>query len=503
MRRFRTDGAGRDPVSWAAIVAAILIHATFGSASVDASVEASADEILTVWIRADGSRFAEAFASDHLPPLRALAEEMGAEFRVIDVTDGAPADIVSTPLVSFVNGRGRSIYQGRYTSLDRLRTFIRTMRFVPQGDAPLVRTDVLMFPYERVKLVTPLKITKLAGARPPDHDDAAFEEEVRDGFARGLRRLAEAARVEVGRGDRLFYFDVHPWLSEEKELYLSAAVFSHFNCKEPILTTYDDPHHAPWSDREALYAQVGNNLEHELERSFGNVAGGDAFRPVPRDAQIVSWSDLGLEIEPESESEAEASSVGGFEFDEIGNWHVVDPPAGSAPAIQFRFPAPLDNWVGVAPLVSGRVKMGAGGLVAGATGWVEVDLTSVEMGEPELDDALQGSAFLHTEEHRHARFRLNEMSAPADPLTAGRQVLGEAGGTFELKGVTVPLSLPLLVEPVVVTFGEPRLLVSGRFTIELDEPFGIQRAEGPPPANNTLIFDLALVLAPSTPISSP
>ncbi|MEL6986048.1 MAG: hypothetical protein AAFO29_26700, partial [Actinomycetota bacterium] len=64
-----------------------------------------------------------------------------------------------TPLVAYQNHRGRSIYQGRYATLDRVKNFVRTSRFLPQGDEPLVRGGLPVWDLGQAKVGTPVKVT--------------------------------------------------------------------------------------------------------------------------------------------------------------------------------------------------------------------------------------------------------------------------------------------------------------------------------------------------------
>ena len=80
-----------------------------------------------------------------LDDYRALGEELDVDLQLRTLDGGAPAQIVITPLVVFQNHRGRSIYQGRYDTLDRVRNFVRTSRVIPQSKQRLDRRDTLLW----------------------------------------------------------------------------------------------------------------------------------------------------------------------------------------------------------------------------------------------------------------------------------------------------------------------------------------------------------------------
>lgn len=126
------------------------------------------------------------------------------------------------------------------------------------------------------------------------------------------------------------------------------------------------------------------------------------------------------------------------------------------------------------------------------TGYVEIDPTSVTMGEPTLDEALQGSMFLYSRKFKTAAFLIESVQGEADPIGWGRLTPAGMAGVFKLKGVSRPMTLPVEIEPIVGTDGKPRLLVRGAFQIDLTE-FDIEGADGPVPARNTLLVDVNLV----------
>jgi polyisoprenoid-binding protein YceI len=162
--------------------------------------------------------------------------------------------------------------------------------------------------------------------------------------------------------------------------------------------------------------------------------------------------------------------------------------------IQFRFPAPLDNY-------AGEVKSGRGGLslsknlmVESAEGFVEIDTQgTITMGDPLLDEAIQGSMILYSKKFPAARFDIEKISGDGQPIAYGRLSPAVVGGKFSLKGKSVPLTAITEIEPVMTEDGQPRLLVRGAFKIDL-RTFDIEGADGPTPARHTLVLDLNYIL---------
>ena len=263
-----------------------------------------------VFVQPGASAVDRTFQREHLPQIRAIAEELGAALRVVDARHGAPAEVSLTPLIVYQNHRGRSIYQGRYSTVDRIRNFLRTARVAPQSDTPLVRRAVPVMRAGRARIAAPLKIASVDGHRPDGFDRAEFETQARGAIATGFKKFRATDRVELRRSDRMFYMDFYPWLSQSGELYLSLRLYSQFHCKKPIFSTDDAPLRGPWSQREQLFAQAAARLEAAVLSLTGDPDVGDAFDPIPASRPVISWEQLGLALPPPPEDGAAPAITG-------------------------------------------------------------------------------------------------------------------------------------------------------------------------------------------------
>ena len=450
---------------------------------------------LIVFVQPDASPLAEQFAGEHLPGIRKLADEMNVPLRVVDARKGAPEEITITPLIVYQNFRGRAIFQGRYTDLSRIKTFIRTSRAVPQGKKALRKEHVATRMLGRATIVAPLKIAAVTGTPPDDYHHEQFVEEARRSIYRELATFTSADKVEMGRADRMFYMDFYPWRAEDGTLYLSVALFSQFHCKKPVCTTEGKPLTGPWKERDRLYREAAALLEKAVEQQIATSPIGDGFDVVPASTRTVTWESLGLALPPPPRGK----TPGAEGAPRLGrNWVVAKPDASAPPLIQFGFPAPLDMYAGEVKRVSGKLTLGNGLSLGSAQGYFEADPASVTMGEPDLDDALSGSLFLQVSKYPTSRFVIESVSAERARIAFGHTSTTTLTGTFELKGVGVPLSVRTTFEPVIDNGGNPRLLMQGAFSINLRD-FKIEEADGPEPANHTLNFNIHFVLEPETP----
>jgi len=459
-------------------------------------------DLLVVFVAPEASDLTRTFVKDHLEGIRAVATSLHIPVRVIDVGTGAPKEITITPLLVFQNHRGRSIYQGRYATLDRLRNFLRTSRVVGQGDKPLVKHGAAVLRWGRAVIAAPMKIAPLAGDPPNGYRRDAFLKEARRAVLAGFKRFHPVDTIELRRADRMFYMDFNPWLSADGTLFLSVALYSQFHCKKPIFTHRGKPFIGPWSERASLFTQAATAMEHAVEAAMRESLVGDGFDPIPSETPVVSWESLGLAL-PKAPNTAAAEADGPA----LGRHWVVETKktsgadsVESAPQVLFRFPAPLDAYAGEVGRVNGSFDVPSDLSLDQGRGSFSAEMATVTMGDPDLDHTLHDSSlFLNAAKFPTSTFVIQSIAAePPARLAYGELAAMTMSGTFALKGVSIPLAARAMIEPMVASDGKPRLLLRGAFKIRLS-PFEI---DGPDPAedgslaHDTLLFDFDFTLKP-------
>ncbi len=450
-------------------------------------------EQLIVLVQPEASELAKTFQAEHLPKLEALAGEMGLDFIVKDVSEGPLPGVGITPLVVFQNHRGRSIYQGRYTTLDRVRNFVQTSRFMPQGDEKRKIEDAIGMRDGRSTVVLPLKVTDLVGAPPEDYSHPTFIKEIRTAFKeKPMKPSGPLGDVALGRSDRLFYVDLYPYRSEDGTLYLSMAVFSQFHCHEPVFTTGNEPIAAPWDQRGQAISEavvLANNIVRE---KINTSAIGDGFNVIAADRASVSWEDFGLPLPPKP---ANAVNVDPASIVLSREWTVDVAAQQQRPAVQFGFGAPLEMYSGQATELTGQLTLGEGLSLADASGKFVVPIKAVTMGEPALDLEIFG--WLAGKKHPDSDFTFDRIETSESKLVFGQVIPGVLVGQFTMKGMTIDLSVPVSIEAILGSDGQPRVTIDGRWTIDITNPFGVAGPDGPEDVASTLIYRCHIVLAPA------
>ncbi len=482
-----SEGVMRIKKIWWLYVNAVVCTAFLCFGAAQANQEA---EQLIVFVQPGASSVDDAFKEFNLPLIKRLATEMNLAIHVVDAAKGAPPEVDLTPLIVYQNHRGRSIYQGRTTTPDRIRNFIRTSRFVPQGDAFNQRQNIPIWQIGRTRLWAPLKVSGVTGISPANYDKQAFIDEALEDIKKGLEKFKIQQIAKLGRADRGFYMDFYPWLSQDQTLYLSLALFSQFHCKAPIFKYKITGN---WDKRQGLFQQAALIMEDAVRQHITDAKSGDSFDPVKRDVPEVSWEKLGFKLPPTPKtSGAPAAANIKLPLD----WILVNSGPADPPMIQFRFPAPLDNYSGEVTVGRGELTLSKDFHLDGATGLIEIDtLSSITMGDPILDEAIRGSVMLYAKKFPTSKFIVETIYAEGQPIAFGRLTPAGIKGIFTLKGKSFPMSSTAEFEPIIDEYGQVRLLIRGAFKIDL-RVFNIAGADGPEPAKHTLLFDVNFKLKP-------
>lgn len=465
-----------------AAVGTLALFATL-TGSVRSATETEYEQLL-VFVQSGDLPVDNVFRSQRLPEISQLAESMGVSIHVIDVAKSAPAEVALTPLIVYQNSRGRSVYQGRTTTIDRIRNFIRTSRYVPQGSESNRRENIPVWQQGRTRMWAPQKVAAVTGSAPGGYDNDRFVAKALKNINKGFKHFRTEKSADLGRADRGFYMDYYPWLSEDGTLFLSLALFSQFHCKEPI---YTEKITGPWKKRWKLFRQGARMMEEAAARQVADPQNGDSFHPVAAGLAAGSWESIGFPLPP-ARSQKQALSASSTQLPE--SWILDRPGPVDPPMVIFRFPAPLDNYAGEVTAARGELQLPQNPRLDDARGFVEVDTGSaITMGNPMLDEAIRGTIMLSSKTHPTSRFEVESISGDNRPIGYGILSPAVLNGMFILKGKRKKLAAKGELEPIVGEDGLPRLLVRVAFQIDLLE-FEIEGADGPAPARNTVLFDI-------------
>lgn len=455
---------------------------------------AAQTEQLIVFTQPVESSVNKHFSEKVLPEIRTMCRQMHLPLSEVTVTKGVPREVGITPLMIYQNHLGRSVYQGRTSTLDRVKHFIRTSRRIPQGQDALILTRTPVWHTGHAAVWSPIKISDLGGTQPQGYDPHEFQKEAFQAILSGFSSYALEEQASMKRSDRGFYMDFYPWCAKDGTLYISTALYSQFHCKKPVFVTGDHKIIGPYKKRKALFMKAAKLMEEQVKQVIQDPLGGDGFDPVPSQIPVVSWESLGFHLPPAPD---EKTALASSEITLSPAWHMAEKNDDGTPLIQFRFPPPLDQYSGEFTRVTGTLVFPEDLSFSTMKGNVHAHADSITMGEPDLDGTLTSNLFLNQAQYPTSFFQLETNQSTDKTLEFGTLSLVNISGTFNLKGKSVPLSLPVEIEPVLNDKEKPVLLIRGSFSIDL-RTYGIEGATGPEPQKYTVLIDLNLAMEPDS-----
>jgi hypothetical protein len=328
---------------------------------------------------------------------------------------------------------------------------MRTSRFVPQGKERNRRENIPVWTRGRSRVWAPLKVAPVSGTKPDGYNHNTFVTKALKNIAKGFKKFRIQKEAELDRADRGFYMDFNPWLSDDGTLFITVVVFSQFDCKAPV---FSKKIIGPWKKQQKLFHQAARAGEKAVILISADPASGDSFEPVKKNTSQRTWEQIGFPLPPAPKVKTAGMAVSAVVPRE---WIVTDSGPDDPPMIQFRFPAPLDNYAGEVKSGRGELFLSQNRMVSGAHGFVEIATRdNITMGDPRLDEAIQGSMMLYSKKFPAARFDIENISGENQPIAYGRLSPAFVAGKFTLKGKSIPLTSMTQIEPVMGEDGRPR-----------------------------------------------
>ncbi|MFK7900539.1 MAG: hypothetical protein AB8B61_07250, partial [Cyclobacteriaceae bacterium] len=95
------------------------------------------------------------FKETTLKDVQSYADSNKIELTLVPIENGAPKEVVVTPSFFYQNHRGRSLYSGRYLTIDRLINFIRTAKYSPRKESVNQKEHLPIWNTGRATIGTP------------------------------------------------------------------------------------------------------------------------------------------------------------------------------------------------------------------------------------------------------------------------------------------------------------------------------------------------------------
>lgn len=444
---------------------------------------ARADEKLLILPQAQDQHFLE----NSLPQIKDWAEQEKIELIEMDIQQGVPATITATPALVFVNQSGNAIYTSRYAELGTIKNFVRTSRIRPQNQIPLCDEEVLSWEQGRARIHAKIKQTPLSGTNDKRWKEDDFQAKINTALQLGMSNFATVDSSCLARTDRAFYCDIHPYLADDGQLYLSLELFSMFNCIRSVYKTGESPLTGKLEEYEALFTQAGKVFQEQIIQTIQNSEIGDAWTPLPKGIPVKDWEALGFSIPVVDQT----VTVFPDDFQLSTQWGSPQAAIPGVPSLFFRFMEPLDRYAGEVPDFEGQLRLHPNGSLR--SGNFTAKLKSLTMGMAELDDKVKRK-YIYTKRFPEASFEFNLPEGSS--LQAGQVNRIPVDGTFRFMKQEQAMRLQAELTPQLDDDGQQELYVHAQFDLNITDDYGIKGPDGPEKASKTMIFDLNFLLTP-------
>lgn len=405
-----------------------------------------------------------------------------------------PLEVTYLPAMVYQNPLGRSFYRGRYSSLDRVVHFIRTVRRIPQQQADYNIKEALTWEAGRARVHIIPKVTPLQGAGAGRVDAAAFQTKALQQLAKNMQRFEYRDSAAASFFDHYIYMDIHPYRNAWTEA-LTFALFSRYDCMTPNVAQYDSAWTAPRIFRKKLWKALAAELEQEMLGMMNDSSLGDAVAILPLSHPRSDWEAWGLALPSSNEKKQAQQSIG---LEDIPSKWIYEGPFGELPALQFHFPPPIAHYTGEVKEIEGELSLGDNKGLYGGTGLFKVATSSVTMGLSDLDKAIH-SKMINVTDFPAASFVFEKVEGDLTTLRFGEINRYMVYGKFVLMGKEVVMKAPTQAELVLNAAGEIRLAITASFKLTgLWDNFGVEGPPGPEAASNQMLFDLHFLMKPQT-----
>lgn len=424
-----------------------------------------------------------------LPKIKKLCGNKNIELIIKNAAQGVPEGITSTPCLVYQNALGRSIYAARYMEFSTIENFIRNSRVVPQQQLPYEKRDVLVYKKGKMQIAIALKVTDITGQKNNTSNQGIFKNEAKKYIETAMQNFDNQELTSLLKTDRIFYLDIHPYLDVKQNLSLSYEIYSQFNCITPIFSQLKTPEQGSFLEKEKLFTTIGTAVEKEILQQLDNSKIGDAVNTLDKNTIIKTWEELAIGL-PEDNNITVKKIFPATTIPQ--KWTYLGAIDNDIPALQFRFMAPFDRYVGEVKKLNGSLQLNENQALT--SGSFEVETNSLTMGIDDFDAKIH-KKYIHVKQFPKASFKFLNLQNQAT-LQWGKTTSSEAYGEFTMVGKKKNITVQTQLTPTVDNSGQILLLVQCTFQINITDDFDIAGPDGTDPARKILNFTMNFYIKP-------
>ena len=425
-----------------------------------------------------------------MPEILSFVEAEDIQLFEYDAQDGLPKDITSTPAIIYRNGKGESVYAGRYTSISTIKNFIRSARVIPQTASTLDKEDIPVYNSGRMQIATSIKITGPQYLNDSDSESSDHKNLLAlayEGIKKGMKDFKFEKLVQLKRTDRIFYLDFHPYFVNPDSLILSFELYSQFSCIDPIYTSIDQK--IMGTNISTAFTQAANILKKEIFQSLSASQIGDAYSAVDKGNSIKELIEFDIPI---IESASRIYSKVDPYKSLPKQWKFKSAIGNKLPILQFNFMEPLSRYVGEITSIDGTIQLNnSNNLINGV---FEATMNSLTMGEESFDKKVL-KEYVKARSNPKSTFT-TEQIVNQESLAWSQTTTLSINGTMELMKKSRPITITASLTPYVNEDGGEEMLIQANWSMNITDGWNIKGPDGPDPAKKTLEFSMNILMQP-------
>ena len=247
-------------------------------------------EQLIVFIQ-DGRSISQDFKRHALPEIEKLAEQNGLTLRIVDASDGAPAEVTYTPAIFYGNEKETTQFNGRYYQFGELAAFVNSKG----KDQPEVNLNSkgtpMIWNIGRATMGTTMHINPLSG-KPPrarKFNSIQFEKDAMAALKNGMKHFRQTSASQVLSSAKLYHMEFYPEV-KEGVLLVHMELYSILDGKKAVYKS-DVPSGNQWDEWQTAFEKAGNRLERTLIAQISSWDNGDGFDTLKASTPTMTWGE--------------------------------------------------------------------------------------------------------------------------------------------------------------------------------------------------------------------
>jgi hypothetical protein len=237
----------------------------------------------------DGRSISQDFKRNALPEIKKIANHHGLQVKMVDASEGAPAEVTYTPAIFYKHGDKNILFNGRYSEFDGLSTFIKTKGKDQPAANKKVKKESLTWNIGRATLGTTMHINPLSGKPPKSKkfDAQQFEKEATAALKNGMEYFRSTPAGRALPNDKSFHMEFYPEVKEGVML-IQMELFSEMDRGKAVFRS-DIPSGYEWKEWQVAFEKAGNRIEKVLIAQISNWDNGDGFDTLKESTPKRTW----------------------------------------------------------------------------------------------------------------------------------------------------------------------------------------------------------------------